>query len=109
MKKSENYSQPLPDGLHPPPPDWPRDLAGARREQQRLAGLVSLADRPDPITTVAGVDVHYRGGVARAGGGALSPFPIWSCWPRPARPLRRPSPMCPASCLSARSRQPGPP
>ena len=74
VTKTEINSQPLPDGLHPPPPDWPRDLAGARREQQRLAGLVSLADRPDPITTVAGVDVHYRGGVARAGA-VLFSFP----------------------------------
>lgn len=52
----------------------PRDLAQARAEQTRLARRVSLADRRGPLTTVAGVDVHYRGGRARAAAVLLS-FP----------------------------------
>lgn len=50
----------------PIPSPWPHDLAQARAEQTRLARRVSLADRRGPLKTVAGVDVHYRGGVARA-------------------------------------------
>jgi deoxyribonuclease V len=56
------------------PPGWPRDLAAARAEQVRLASLVSLADRRGPIRSVAGVDVHYRDGRARAAAVLLS-FP----------------------------------
>ncbi len=52
--------------LSPLPPDWPRNLGQARRVQQALAQRVSLADRPGEINSVAGVDVHYRGGRARA-------------------------------------------
>ena len=56
------------------PPGWPRGLAAARAQQLRLASRVSLADQDGPIRSVAGVDVHYRGGRARAAAALLS-FP----------------------------------
>ncbi len=49
-------------------------LALARGEQERLARRVSLADRPGEVGLVAGVDVHYRAGRARAAAVLLS-FP----------------------------------
>ncbi|MCB2191820.1 MAG: deoxyribonuclease V [Deltaproteobacteria bacterium] len=58
----------------PLPLHWPRDLTQAREEQSRLARRVSLADRRGPVRVVAGVDVHYRGGKARAAATLLS-FP----------------------------------
>ena len=66
-----NQPQPI---LSPLPADWPRNLGQARRVQQDLAQRVSLADRPGAIESVAGVDVHYRGGRARAAA-ALFSFP----------------------------------
>jgi deoxyribonuclease V len=47
----------MPDSLSP------HDLAEPEREQRRLAHLVVAEDRlPQPVRTVAGVDVPYAGG-----------------------------------------------
>jgi deoxyribonuclease V len=50
----------------PAPANWPADVAQARAVQEELRHRVEAGDRLGPVRTVAGVDVSYPRGAARA-------------------------------------------